>query len=66
MVANVRKEVIQNMMTEVRKAHDMSDVHTVVVNKDLNEISVIHRVAPNNSVHLCKFQVIQAINREVK
>ena len=36
MVANERKEVIQNM-----KAHDMSNVHTVVVDKDLKEISVI-------------------------
>ena len=64
LVSNEKKETVQNMMNEISKVHDCSKIQTIVVDKDLNEITALKKVAPNSSIQLCKFHVIQAVKEK--
>ena len=66
LLANEKKDTIECLMSEFSKIHDVAKVKCIVVDKDLNEISALKKIAPNSSIQICKFHVMQSFTREIR
>ena len=47
------------------KVLDFKKVDVVILDKDMKEIAAVRQVIPGAEVQLCKFHVIQAVDRYI-
>ena len=54
------------MFTELSKVQNLSLVMIIIIEKDFNEMAALKTVMPHARIQLCKFHVMQAMNREIR
>ncbi|XP_061196045.1 uncharacterized protein LOC133204337 [Saccostrea echinata] len=62
-ITNETENTLSAVMTEMSRIHKLSKVKVVVLDKDMKEIAAVKKVIPGADVQLCKFHVIQAVDR---
>lgn len=65
-ITHETEHTLSAVMTEISKIHKLEKVKVVVLDKDMKEIAAVRKVIPAAEVQLCKFHVIQAVDRFIQ
>ena len=62
-ITHETKNTLSSVLSEMSRIHKLEKVKVTVLDKDMKEISAVRKVIPGADVQLCKFHVIQAVDR---
>lgn len=65
-ITHETEHTLSAVMTEISRIHKLEKVKVVVLDKDVKEIAAVRKVIPAAEVQLCKFHVIQAVDRFIQ
>lgn len=65
-ITHETEHTLSAVMTEISRIHKLEKVKVVVLDKDMKEIAAFGKVIPAAEVQLCKFHVIQAVDRFIQ
>ncbi len=65
-VSDEKKATIETIIRTFAEVNDTSKIKTVITDKDFNEIAAIKAILPSVKVQICRFHVLQALQREIR
>uniref|UniRef100_A0A8W8MAF0 SWIM-type domain-containing protein n=1 Tax=Magallana gigas TaxID=29159 RepID=A0A8W8MAF0_MAGGI len=65
-ITHETEHTLSAVMTEISRIHKLEKVKVVVLDKDMKEIAAVRKVIPGAEIQLCKFHVIQAVDRFIQ
>ena len=65
-VSNEKKATLESVIQTFANSYDTKRINTVIIDKDFNEIAAVKAVLPNVTIQICRFHVLQAMQRELR